>query len=281
MKPEYLADPEGRGACGVKGHDSGSASAALADWEGTTSLCVLCVPLSCSALPCPCSAAEPPHQITSHGCPLAPALPASSAASLLIPCPSPAAEVLDAERDPWSQQPQPGHDGALPQITGIPHSSPCVIPCSAAALMLPAALTPAQPLLPTSCPHHGSPRAPAWAGSVSHHLGQEPSENLRPRRAACPWLLHHSLGPGQGSLQGWAVPGWHTPSVSAASQLPSLPAGRAGQSTSQHALLLLASAFFPHAPPASRATGKCAGIMDGQEQPPSPHCILVLTLLCL
>lgn len=29
---------------------------------------------------------------------------------------------------------------------------------------------------------------------------------------------------------GW-LPGWHTLSVSAASQLPSLPAGRAGQST--------------------------------------------------
>lgn len=61
-----------------------------------------------------------------------------------------------------------------------------------------------------------------------------------------------------------------------------LPACRQGRPEhSQHALLLLASAFFPHAPPASRATGKCAGIMDGQEQPPSPHCILVLTLLCL
>lgn len=164
MKPEYLADPEGRGACGVKGHDSGSASAALADWDGTTSLCA---PLSCSALPCPCSAAEPPYRVTSHGCPLSPALPASSAASLLIPCPGPAAEVWDAERDPSSQEPQPGHDGALPQITGIPHLSPCIIPCSATALMLPAALTSAQTLFPTFCP---AP-APVWAGSVSHHAG--------------------------------------------------------------------------------------------------------------
>lgn len=155
MKPEYLADPEGRAACGVKGHDSGSASAALADWDGTTSPCVLCVPLSYSALPCPCSAAGPSHQVTSHGCPLSPALPASSAALVLIPCPGPAAEVWDAERDPLSQEPQPGHDGALPQITGLLHPSPRLIPCSAAALTLPAALTPAQPLFPTFWPLPG------------------------------------------------------------------------------------------------------------------------------
>lgn len=32
----------------------------------------------------------------------------------------------------------------------------CIIPCRAAALMLPAALTPAQPLFPSFCPHHAS-----------------------------------------------------------------------------------------------------------------------------
>lgn len=181
---------------GVKGQDRGSASAAPANWDGTRSPCALCVPLSCSALPCPCSAAGSPHRVTSHGCPLSPALPASSADSVLIPCPGPAAEVWDAERDPSSQEPQPGHDGALPQITGLPHPSPCLIPCSAAAFMLPAALTPAQPLFPFFCPHHASPLAPAWGGSVSHHAGPP-----LPQGAACPVPLHHSPVPGQGSPQ--------------------------------------------------------------------------------
>lgn len=176
----------------------------------------------CPALLCPVPALQQGFPMAAH-CPQS--LPASSAASVLIPCLGPAAEVWDAERDPSSQEPQPGPDGALPQITGLPHPLPCLIPCNAAALMLPAALNPAQPLFPTSCPHHASPLAPAWAGSVSHHAGPPLPQG------SCVSSAAPSLTSAWAGLPAGLQAGRHTLSVSAVSQLPSLPAGRAGQST--------------------------------------------------
>lgn len=222
MKPEYLADPEGRGACGVKGHDRGSASAAPADWDGRTSPCALCVPLSCSALPCPCAAAGLPH-----GCPLSPALPPSSAVSVLIPCPGPAAEVWDAERDPSIQEPQPGHDGALPQITGLPHPSPCLIPCSLQCCCPHAACCPHP--CPAPLPHLLSPPCLPPCPCLGRQC--EPSCWATFAPGSCFTCAAPSLTSAWAGLPTGLQAGWHTLSVSAASQLPSLPAGRAGQST--------------------------------------------------
>lgn len=169
--------------------------------------------------------------MTSHSCPLSPAIPASSAASVLILCLDPAAEVWDGERDPSSQELQPGHDGALPQITELPHPSPlhhslqCCCPhaaCCPHSRPLPHLLPP--PCLPP-CPCLGRQcEPPCWARSQVSTLA--PGE----LHVLCCSITHQCLGRAPCGAAG-LLPGWHTLSVSAASQLPSLPAGRARQST--------------------------------------------------
>lgn len=144
------------------------------------------------------------------------------------------------------------------------HSHPCPAP-------LPHLLP--SPCLPP-CPCLGRQREPScWAGSRA--------STLAPGELHVVVLLSHSPVPGQGSPPGWVAAGLAHPEC--LSCVPAaLPTCRQGRPEhSQHRPLLPASACSPRAPAARRATGQGAGIGDGQEQPPSPHCMLVLTLLWL
>lgn len=163
MKPEHPADAEGSSAGraspspGANGHDSGSAAAALVDWDGPASSHILSVP--CPALLCPPPALRqgiPPGEVTSSGCPLSPATPASSAALVLIPCLGNGSQGWGAERDPLSREPQPGHDGAYPNQQDFP--------------LFPLALSPA--VLPTAHPQPFFPLLSRHAFSLCPCRGQ-------------------------------------------------------------------------------------------------------------
>lgn len=99
-----------------------------------------------------------------------------------------------------------------PRAACCPHPCPAPLPH-----LLPPPCLPPRPCLGRQC------EPSCWAGSRA--------STLAPGEPHVVVLLRHSPEPGQGSPRAGWLPGWHTLSVSAASQLPSLPAGRAGQST--------------------------------------------------
>lgn len=104
-------------------------------------------------------------------------------------------------------------------------------------------------LLPSPLPSPSSPSsappclppAPAWAGSVSHHAGPGAERALLPQESCMSSAAPSLTGAPAGLPGGCAAARLAHPECLTASQLPSLPAGRAGQSTASTLPCLLLS----------------------------------------
>lgn len=82
----------------------------------------------------------------------------------------------------------------------------------------------------------------------------------------CCSITHQCLG--RAPRGAGLLPGWHTLSVSAASQLPSLPAGRAGQSTASTLSFSWLPASLMHLQPGEPWDSAMASGM-GRSSPPA------------